>query len=382
MERVRKFVRTLSLGASLYINENMSQSRNLSERARAGHRFALPYLLSLVLPLLTSGFFVAPVGRRWAAVGWLLSLGGMALGDEFLSPVRRPRAADGPSFARVADVVAALQIANFGLFVWRVAAWGVSVDTAIAVVMVGIGSAFSSMIAAHEIVHRTASVSRFVGRALLWTVLYDQFFVDHLRGHHRTVGTASDVLTARRDETFTRYLARSWPGELRSAWRIEIRRTSARSRIGALVTNDVVRGMVAEAALLALIVASVGPLAVPCVLAQAALAHLLVAAVNFFEHWGIVRGDRRVGAGDAWDSAAPLSHYALLGLSFHSDHHVRASRSFDRLELSDASPRLPHGYFTMAAMVIFRSARVRQILAIELSRSGTFAFTAAPEAGG
>jgi alkane 1-monooxygenase len=269
--------------------------------------------------------------------------------------------------ARLADAVVVLQIVNFVLFTWRVAAWGISVDSGLAVLLLGIGGAFSSMIAAHELIHRPPGVSRLLGRALLWTVVYDQFFIDHLRGHHRTVGTADDVLTARPDETFLGYLARSWPGELRSAWRIEVRRSAGRRPIAALLRNDFLRGALAEAAVLALIAVVASPSAAAFVVMQAALVHLLVAAVNFIEHWGIVRADRKVRAGDAWDSTAPLSHYALLGLSFHADHHVRASRSFDRLELHDESPRMPYGYFTMIGMVLFRNQRVRRLLGTELA---------------
>lgn len=101
--------------------------------------------------------------------------------------------------------------------------------------------------------------------------------------------------------------------------------------------------------------------------AQAALAHVLIATVIFIEHWGIIREGGKVGAMDAWDCTAPLSHNALLGLSFHADHHVRASRSFDRLELHDESPKLPRGYFTMVGLVLLRSEEARRLLGISTS---------------
>jgi alkane 1-monooxygenase len=247
--------------------------------------------------------------------------------------------------------------------------WGVSLDAALAVIVVGVGGAFSSMITAHELIHRRGAISRWLGRALLWTVVYDHFFTDHLRGHHRTVGTAQDVLTARRDETFLRYLARSWPGEIRSAWRIEVGRTAGRPPLRGLAANEVARGVAAEASLLVALGLYGGLAAVALFVAQAALAHLLVAAVNFFEHWGIVREAGRVGGKHAWDSTAPLSHYALLGLSFHADHHVHAARTFDRLELREESPKLPRGYFAMVFLVLFRSSKARHLLGAELDAS-------------
>jgi alkane 1-monooxygenase len=317
------------------------------------------YLASLALPLATTGFLLAPAHRGWVALGWLAGLVVIAISDEVLPPLTGRVSPDAWSLARLADAVALVQIANFALFAWRVPSWGTSIDLGLAVVMVGVGSAFSSMIAAHELIHRRPGVAHVVGRALLATVLY--FFTDHLRGHHRNVGTPDDVLTARTDESFVRYLARSWPGEVRSAWNIEARRHP-------WWRNEVVRGVVAEMILLAVVAGHGGVLGVGTVIGQAALAHLLVAAVNFVEHWGIVRDGARSGTSDAWDSSAALSHYALLGLSFHADHHVSAARSFDRLELREESPKLPYGYFKMVAMVLFRNDETRRLLARELAR--------------
>ncbi len=112
-----------------------------------------------------------------------------------------------------------------------------------------------------------------------------------------------------------------------------------------------------------------GPPIAGLVILQAAIGQFIVAAVNFFEHWGIVRRAGKVTAAHAWDCTAPMSHYTLLGLSFHADHHVRSSRSFDRLELHDVSPKLPHGYFAMIGLVLLRGAHVRRLLAVELART-------------
>jgi hypothetical protein len=141
-----------------------------------------------------------------------------------------------------------------------------------------------------------------------------------------------------------------------------------RSRFRALVSSEVVRGIVAEVAIVVVIGLYGGPVIVALAVAQAALAHLLVAAVNFIEHWGILRTGGKAGATHAWDAAAPLSHYALLGLSFHADHHARGAQPFDRLVLREASPKLPYGYFALVAAVLLRNAHLRRLLGAELSR--------------
>jgi alkane 1-monooxygenase len=298
---------------------------------------------------------------------WLATLLAVAAADELLPPITGPRAQGASWFARLADAVAVLQLASFALFLWRVSALD-TLERAVAVVLLGIGGAFSSMVAAHELIHRPRGLARWTGRALLWTVLYDHFFTDHLRGHHRTAGTAEDVLTARTHEPFFQYLRRSWVAEIRSAWRIEVRRSAGRGPIHAWLANEVVRGFAIEVVLLGSVALVLAPEIAALVVAQAALAHLVTGAVNFFQHWGIARSHRKLGAGDAWESGAPLSHYALLGLSFHADHHVRASRPFDQLQPRQESPRLPHGYFMMVAMVLLRSGKTRRLLQAELAR--------------
>lgn len=44
--------------------------------------------------------------------------------------------------------------------------------------------------------------SLLLGRALIWTVTYDHFFVEHARGHHARVATEDDPATSRFGETY------------------------------------------------------------------------------------------------------------------------------------------------------------------------------------
>jgi alkane 1-monooxygenase len=335
---------------------------NGTSPARA--RAASPYLLSLVLPLVTTAFFLVAEGRRWMGAGWLLTLLLIAVGDEVLPPLDPTAAPSKRSVAALAPVVAVVQVANVSLFVWTIGrSKGSPLDVALAVALMGIGGAFSSLIAAHELVH--GKRWRWLGRLVLATALYDHFFTDHLRGHHRTAGTPADVLTARRDETFWAYAARSWRGEIARAWRIERERNAHRFWLRAFAANDVIRGIAIEVAILVVAFVVGGPSMAALVVAQAAVTHLLVAAINFVEHWGIVRTTPK-GGPVAWDTRAPLSHYALLGLSFHADHHAHAARAFDRLVVHEESPKLPYGYFRLAGMVLTQSASVRRVLAAAL----------------
>ena len=95
-----------------------------------------------------------------------------------------------------------------------------SLDTAMIFVLVGGNSGFS-IITAHELIHRSSSLKRLMGRLMLSTVLYEHFYTEHLRGHHVRVGTPEDPATARFGETYRAFWRRTVPGQFRSAWRLE-----------------------------------------------------------------------------------------------------------------------------------------------------------------
>jgi alkane 1-monooxygenase len=237
-------------------------------------------------------------------------------------------------------------------------------------ILLGVGSGYSSLMVAHELIHRPSRRVRWIGRGLLTTLLYDHFFTEHLRGHHARVGTKEDVITAKFGEAFWPYLRRSWPGEWRSAWELEARRIGAGGfAYRRWLRNAVARGMMAEAVLVLVVALVAGVAGVVVFVVQAALAQTLTMAVNYFEHWGL---ERRAGskatAADAWQSDSLVGQFALLGLGRHADHHVRAARPYAELQWHDVSPRLPRGFLEMIGLVVFRNDLARQLLSEELRR--------------
>src|SRR5262249_61233751 len=97
-------------------------------------------------------------------------------------------------------------------------------DVPLACLMMGVTSAYSGIVVGHELIHRPRRHMQLLGRALFCTVLYEHFFTEHIRGHHRRVGTEEDPATAHYGETAFRFLLRTVPAQFRSAWRLEARR--------------------------------------------------------------------------------------------------------------------------------------------------------------
>jgi alkane 1-monooxygenase len=239
--------------------------------------------------------------------------------------------------------------------------------------VVGSASGYSAIVAAHELVHRPQPAHRRLGRALLWTVCYDHFHVEHVRGHHRRVGTAEDPATARHGEPLWRFVLRGVPGQFVSAWRLECRRLGDaemglfdRRQIG----NQVLVGLVGQAAMLGAFLWAFGGAAAVGFALQAAWAVLLLEAVNYIEHWGLRRAEARVTNVDSFDAESGFTLYTLIGLARHADHHAHASRPYPTLRWMDDSPKMPWGYWATAVTAIFANPVARTRLDAELRRRG------------
>ncbi len=117
-------------------------------------------------------------------------------------------------------------------------------------------------------------------------------------------------------------------------------------------------------------------------LGQALIAIRLLEAVNYFEHWGLVRRDKKVSPLDSWDTESRFTLYTLVGLSRHADHHAYATRPFQQLRHWEQSPKLRYGYFGTVEMVLFANREFRKTMTEELRRTrlGPFAEEAEAQA--
>lgn len=349
-------------------------------------RIFTKHCLCFVLPVTTLAFLLSAPHPWYAALPFLgVILASVEIDKRSRAERRQPaeRLTAWP-FDTMLWVLVVFQFVILGLalhMVWKLGFW--RFDTLIAWLLVGINSGYSAIVVAHELIHRRSRRLQRLGRALLVTVLYEHFYTEHVRGHHARVGTPEDSATARFGETYRQFFRRTVPGQLRSAWRLETKRLgeeSMRLTDRRLLRSRVVQGLAVEwgVALVLLLLLGVGPFAL--YVGQALIAILLLEAVNYFEHWGLVRSEKKVTPLDSWDTESRFTLYTLVGLSRHADHHAYATRPFQQLRHWDASPKLPYGYFGMVEMVLFANTRFRETMAAELERTGLGPFANAPTA--
>lgn len=206
------------------------------------------------------------------------------------------------------------------------------------------------IVLAHELGHRRSAVDRTLARALLCLVGWGHYLIEHNRGHHRHAALWHDPATARREESLWRFLPRYWVG----VWR------------GAVALGREQRGMLNEAWALAALSAAVwggawavaGTAGLVFCLVQAAAAQLLVACVDYMEHWGLqrrVQADgrpQRLTAAHVWDCRNAVSDLMLFNLPRHAHHHTEPWHHADALRHTAASPQMPTGYAGMVLLTL------------------------------
>ena len=223
---------------------------------------------------------------------------------------------------------------------------GASLSVALAVALGGI-------LTAHELVHRTQQpVAMFVGRWLLALAWNASLEVAHVYGHHRDVGTRADPATARRGEHVYAFFVRSTLGQVRQAWHIERQRLAGSPAWQALVwRNKVSRGFMRSTAVAAGFLLAAGGSGLAMFLVASMWNKLLLEALNYLEHYGLVRdGATPYALRHAWDTDRAFSHVVLINLPMHSEHHLDPRTHFEGLAQRPESPLLPCGY--LAALLL------------------------------
>lgn len=225
---------------------------------------------------------------------------------------------------------------------------------------VGVGTGTFGVVYAHELMHRHDRLSKIGSEILLVSVCYGHFITEHLRVHHRYVGTVRDNATSRYQESSYRFLLRVLPGSFASAWRVEAGRLRQRGKPIWSRFNPFWRYLGGIAVCLAIAGAIGGWFGIILFLIQAIVAIILTEFINYIQHYGLTRkplGDgwyERTREHHSWNAPRPVTSAMLINLQRHSDHHFRPERPYPLLQTyaETIAPRLPFGYPVMAGIAV------------------------------
>lgn len=324
----------------------------------------MPLIAAFGSILFLAAFALLPL--HWASIGapWvplLVTFIAIPLIDAWVGP---PRAhSDGASVLFVRYIPRLQLIVQTLLLVQAVRiapslGWGelVVFGVAIGTVTGGIG-----ITVAHELTHRAARIDRIIAKALLVSVAYGHFVVEHVRGHHVRVGTPDDPATAPRGMTVYRFILRSVAGGFQHAWRLETMRLQHERRSPWSLRNWVLSGSLLSLLLFASVAVVGGAKAAFLFTLQAAWAVVLLEIINYIEHYGLQRqriGNRYepVREEHSWNANFTVSNWLLFNLQLHPDHHTNVQRPFDQLRSVAAAPQLPAGYPAMILLALLPPA--------------------------
>jgi len=225
-----------------------------------------------------------------------------------------------------------------------------------------LGTGFTSAVAiliGHELGHKNNKLDRVAAQIATGLVGYGHFCIEHNRGHHVSVATPEDPVSARMGESIYRFALREIPGALKRGWRLEKARLQARGYPTLSLRNHVLLSWLLTGAIAGVLIAAFGPVIVPFLIVHHLYAWYGLTQANYVEHYGLLRQKLPNGRYEptaprhSWNTNHVYSNLISFHLQRHSDHHANALRPYQALRDFDDVPRLPSGYpgcFGLAAI--------------------------------
>ncbi|RAH15182.1 MAG: hypothetical protein CMB56_003445 [Methanobacteriota archaeon] len=230
---------------------------------------------------------------------------------------------------------------------WRVMIDGNIWTSWTAAISSGLVTGICGIIVAHELGHKkTKSISWWMGRANLVMSLYAHFTTEHNVNHHKYVSTRKDPASAPKGRGLWYHIMQTIPNQFIGAWKTEQKRAEKRNKKMYFFSNPVFIGVIIQSLLIYSIYYIFGITATFAFIAQAFFAIFLLEYVNYIRHYGLNReiGEKQTMM-HSWQSEKRLSRWALLELTRHPAHHLKANEPFWKLRPYDGAPDLPTGYF-------------------------------------
>jgi alkane 1-monooxygenase len=203
---------------------------------------------------------------------------------------------------------------------------------------------------AHELGHKSNRLDQLGAKVMLALTGYAHFCIEHNRGHHVLVATASDPASAKLGESVYEFATREIPGTLRLGWHHERERLSRKGLAFWHWRNDLLQGFALTLLIAALLLGAFGWIMLPFLIIHHGVGWLQLTLANYIEHYGLLRQTLDNGRPEActpkhsWNTNHIVSNLMLFHLQRHSDHHANPLRPYQALRNFAELPRLPSGY--------------------------------------
>lgn len=242
-----------------------------------------------------------------------------------------------------------VQVGQPGLSTMEIAGMILSMGVCCGVIGINVG---------HELGHRVDRTEQRIAQLLLMTSLYMHFFIEHNKGHHKRVSTPEDPSSARYNEPIYLFFFRTIIFSIVSAIHIQGTELKQQGRRVFSVHNTLLMFFLVQAVFVFAIGVIAGWTIMVYFVLAAFVGILLLESVNYIEHYGLRRQLKpsghyeRVKPWHSWNSDFVVGRVVLYELTRHSDHHYLASKKYQTLDHTEASPQLPAGYPAMILLAL------------------------------
>lgn len=330
------------------------------------------FFTAFIIPSLAVAGFYLGGSWNWLTIIFvfvLIPVSDALIGEDLenIPEHKEPRISAEQYYRFVTFIWAYAQYAFLFWALWAVSTHSLSADEwVLFTISVALSTGGIGITVAHELGHKPNRSEQLTSQALLLTVCYSHFFIEHNRGHHVRVATKEDPATSREGEHFYSFWARSVFGGFSSALELEKDRLTKKGLPVFSLHNQMIRLMLIQALFIIAVVVwtsfwanTFAWWAVLFFFAQSIPAFSLLELVNYIEHYGLQRRELSDGRYEqvthvhSWNASHLISNFFLFQLQRHSDHHAKAHRRYQVLRHFDESPQLPSGYPAMilAALV-------------------------------
>ena len=221
----------------------------------------------------------------------------------------------------------------------------------------------------HELTHRKQKkFDMFVGNWLLAFSWDCTFAIEHVYGHHKNACLDEDPASAKRGENIYLFIIKATLEEQISGWKIETERLKRRKLRFFSSHNGMIVGYLRSLIITILTYIFGGLIGMLAFILCALLAKSFLEAINYIEHYGLVREKgKEVSMRHAWNSNHLLSSIYLCNVTRHSDHHKSSNLNFWELNPYHVdAPMLPYGYLSTLYLVLFTPFLYKKIMSKEL----------------
>ena len=244
--------------------------------------------------------------------------------------------------------MAAAVSALTGYDVWAAQAATQWYDIALMTLLFGIPLAGASLLAGHELTHRTwRRFDLWLGKiamAFSWGIAYP---IEHVYGHHSYVGTTKDPATAARGDSLYQHLPKALKRTVVNAWEIELNRLRKLDCGPLSYRNNLLRAAIVPVATTLFAYYMAGWAGVAVYYGLCLLGKIALEMTNYIEHYGMVRvPGEPVQPRHSWNCNNHISNMLTFNITRHSHHHANAQVPFQDLRAFDSQPEMPGGLIT------------------------------------